>query len=138
MFTSHFYEKIFNGIDLLNHEIKFVLLDNTYYYQSSHQNISDISSYEISGFGYARQTLTNKTFTSTLDLTFFSFDPIQISASGGDLTPAYYALYDEDETNDPLICYGFCDVNSPSGITISDGQIFTLTPDPIFGFLSLQ
>ncbi len=93
--------------------------------QSAHETLSDITN-EVSGNGYARQTLGSVTWNEASGTVTFDFTDPVFSASGGSITARYFFIYDDTPTSpaDPLVCYGLLD-DSPADVVTTDGNTLT-------------
>lgn len=126
-FYDSFKEYLGDGtIDLDGDTFKVLLTSSAYTPNAgTHTTLTDITN-ELSGNGYARQTLTSVTWTEASGtVTFDSADP-QWTASGGSIVARYWVLYDDTPTSpaDPLIAYGLLD-NTPADVTTTDGNTLT-------------
>jgi len=93
---------------------------------STHTVLADITN-EVSGNGYARQTLTIVTSAQTGGTyTFDVSDPV-FTASGGSIVARYWVIYDDTTTSptDALVCYGLID-STPADVTTTDSNTLTL------------
>lgn len=100
---------------------KMILLANTYVPSQSHTILADITAHEVSGNGYARQTLT-ATFNRSTATTTFDISDATFSASGGDIDAYWYAIYNDTLASDPLVCYGRCRVDEDDSVKILNGS----------------
>ena len=95
--------------------------------RSTHEILTDITN-ELSGSGYARQTLTTTALTEPTTGTwmFNSDDPV-FTASGGSIVARWYWLFDDTPSGpvDPLCWYGLID-DTPADVTVTDGNTLTL------------
>lgn len=92
--------------------------------QSGHSTLSDITN-EVSGSGYARQTLASVTLNrSGAVLTLDFADPV-FPASGGDIVAYYWWIYNDTTASDYLVAYGLLD-NAPADVTITDTNSLTV------------
>lgn len=96
---------------------------------ANHIELSDITN-ELSGNGYARQTLANTGSEYSSGEGGFMvpyWDPVTFSASGGSWTAHYWVVYNDTRVGDSLICYGLID-NTAGGtdVTIADGESLTI------------
>jgi hypothetical protein len=95
--------------------------------RSTHETVSNITN-ELSGNGYARQTLASVALTEPTTGTwmFDSADPV-FTASGGSIVARYYWVFDDTPTSpaDPLCHYGLLDT-TPADVTATDGNTLTL------------
>lgn len=90
----------------------------------THSTISDITN-ELSGNGYAQQTLANQASGESGGTYTFDADDCVYTASGGSLVARYWVLYDDTLAGDPLVCYGLLDV-TPADVTATDGNDITV------------
>jgi hypothetical protein len=90
--------------------------------QATHTLLSDVTN-EVSGNGYARQTLTVTSTLSTNVLTFDFSDPV-FTATGGSIVARYWVIFDDTIANDPLVAYGLID-QTPADVTTTDGNTLT-------------
>lgn len=94
---------------------------------STHTDITDVTGSEVSGNGYARDTLAVTWVESGGTVTFDSDDGA-FTASGGSITARYAWIFDDTVTTptaDPLICYSLLD-NSPADVSVTDGNTLTV------------
>lgn len=114
-------------VDLDGDTFKVLLTTSAYTPDSeAHSVLTDITN-EVSGNGYARQTLTSVTWNrSTNTMTFDSADPV-FTASGGSIVARYWVIYDDTPVSpaDPLVAWGLID-NTPADVTVTDGNTLTL------------
>jgi len=92
----------------------------------THDFMDDITN-EVSGNGYARQTVTATWSATGSTVTLSLTDPV-FTASGGSIVARYWVLFVDagvgDSTN-PLIAYGLID-STPGDVTTSDGNTLTV------------
>ncbi len=95
--------------------------------KATHEILTSITN-EVSGNGYARQTLASVTLTEPVAGTwqFDSADAV-FTASGGSIVARYYWIYDDTPTSpaDPLFCYGALD-DTPADVTTTDTNTLTV------------
>ncbi len=95
--------------------------------RSTHEILTDVTN-EVSGSGYARQTLASVTLTEPTTGTwmFDSVDPV-FTASGGTITARWYWVFDDTPSGpvDPLCFYGNID-DTPADVVVTDGNTLTL------------
>jgi hypothetical protein len=95
--------------------------------QGTHEILTDITN-EVSGNGYARQTLASVTLTEPVAGTwqFDSADPV-FTASGGSITARWWWVFDDTPTSpaDPLLAYGLLD-DTPADVVTTDTNTLTL------------
>lgn len=133
--TNTLYDKVkeylMDGtIDLDDHTFIVLLTTNVYVPdKANHSVLADITG-EVSGSGYARQTLTGVQWVisggANGEMKFDADNP-QWSAVGGSITARYWVLYDDTPTTPlkPLIAYGLLDDTNQDVIT-TDGNTLTL------------
>ncbi len=94
---------------------------------ATHEVVANITN-EVTGSGYARQTLASVTLTEPVAGTwqFDSADAV-FSASGGSIVARYYWIFDDTPTSpaDPLFCYGALD-DTPADVTTTDTNTLTV------------
>lgn len=126
--TINFYQNWLDAMvedaDLASDTFKILLTTSSHTPNSStHTQLSDITN-ELSGNGYARQTLASVTSSqSGGTYTFDAADPT-FTASGGSWAFRNWHIYDDTLNNDILVAWGLCD-NTPDDITLDDGGTYT-------------
>ncbi len=94
---------------------------------ATHEALADITN-ELSGSGYARQTLTGVALTEPSAGTwrFDSNDPV-FTATGGSIVARYWWMFNDTATVplDMLMFYGFLD-NTPADVTTTDTNTLTM------------
>jgi hypothetical protein len=128
VFYDSWMQKLAEAVNLSSDSFIVGLTTSSYTPDAStHDEVADITN-EVSGNGYARQTLGSVTFSqSGGTATFDAADPV-FTASGGSIVARYYFIFDDDVTGDPLVCYGLLD-NTPADVTTTDGNTLTLNLD---------
>jgi hypothetical protein len=124
---NDFAEQHGKGVhQLASHTLKMLLCSSSYTFSAAHAVLADISA-ELSGSGYARQTLANKQWIEASGVGKLTFDNIQFSASGGNLTARRWVLFNDSVSDPlkPLICSGLIN-SADQDVTITDGNIITL------------
>lgn len=97
--------------------------------KTTHSLLAHITN-ELSGNGYARQTLTGVAVTPNSSpfaaIQAFDCDSPEFEADGGDLIARWWWIYDDTPTSpaDPLVCYGLLDA-TPTDVTTLDGNVLT-------------
>lgn len=95
--------------------------------KSTHEALADITN-EVTGSGYARETLTGVTHTEPVAGTwrFDAVDPI-FTAAGGSITAHYWWVFNDTATSplDMLCFYGFLDA-TPLDVVTTDTNTLTL------------
>lgn len=125
-FYQDFAEQMGKKVHNLNADtLKMLLVTSTYTFSAAHATLSDITN-EVSGNGYARQTLANVAYTETAGVGKLDFDDPVFTASGGAIVARRYVIYNDTPTSpaDPLICCGLID-NADANVTITDGNSLT-------------
>lgn len=114
-----------NTIDLDGDTFIMGLVTSTYTFSASHSTISDITN-ELSGSGYARDTLVASWVRSGGTVTFDSDDGV-FTASGGPITARRAFIFDDTPTSpaDPLVCSSLLD-NAPADVSVTDGNTLTI------------
>ncbi len=119
-------EKIAKSVDVSTDLFKMILCGVGYTPDlASDQILADVTS-EVSGNGYARQTLQGVSFNLSGGEAKFVSDPIVFSAVGGSITARRWVLFDESAASDPLVCCGLLD-SSGSDVVITDGNTLTIS-----------
>lgn len=93
--------------------------------QSAHTVLADITN-EVSGNGYARQTLGSVTSALSSNVLTFDFaDPV-FTASGGSIVARYWFIFDDTVASPtkPLVAYGLID-QTPADVTTTDTNTLT-------------
>lgn len=132
--TANWYDKALknlqNGaLDIDTDSLQVLLTTSTYTPDAAnHEFVSSITN-ELSGSGYARQTLSSVTLTEPSAGTWQldSADP-SFTASSGSLTARYWVLFSNAEATDAareLIAYGLID-STPGDVTATDGNSITI------------
>lgn len=123
---NHVSERLGDGgIDLDNNSFEVLLTTSSHTPLATHTTISDITN-EVTGNGYARQSLGSVTWNLTGNSAAFDFADPQFAASGGDIVARYWHV--RDTTNDLLIAWGLID-NTPADVTTTDGNTLDLEID---------
>lgn len=123
--TINFYnswkETIFESANM-GSDTFFVLLCTSSYSPnaSTHSLLSHITN-ELSGNGYARQTLSGISSSQSSGNYVFDAGNPEFTASGGPLTARYWVLVNDTLANDPLVCFGLLD-GTPADVTVPDGS----------------
>lgn len=114
-----------NGTDTL----KCMLLSSSWTPSQSGYSILSNLTGEVSGNGYARQTLSGVTWTRSGAVSTLTCNPITFSATGGDIPARYWAIYNDTVASPvkPLLLYGLID-NNDRDVTIRAGSTLVITP----------
>lgn len=125
------------GREMLNKNVKVTSTPDTYICglstssytpnANTHEALADITN-EVSGSGYARQTLANVTLSEPSNgvWRFNSDDPV-FTATGGSITARYWWIFNDTATSplDMLCFYGLID-NSVADVVTTDGNTLTM------------
>ena len=93
--------------------------------------LADIT--EISYTNLSSRAMTTTSSSQTTGTYKLILAPITLTASGAVATFRYFGIYDDTVSGDPLVCW--CDYGT--GITLSNGQTFIITPDQSNGLFSI-
>lgn len=142
--TINWYNKFFlhfpTVMNLATDEFVIGLCDNTYIPDAAqHEVVADVFG-ELSGNGYARQTLT-VSFTRSGQVAKFDFSDPTFSAVGGQLSARWYFIFNNTVAvpEKPLVCFGLLDQNNQDVVTDSGNDLmfsvpasgfFTIRPTP--------
>jgi len=124
-------EKLMDGtIDLDNDTFQVLLTTSAYTpNQATHDFVDDITN-EVTGNGYARQTLTSVQWVTSGgangQMKFDAANPVW-TASGGSIVARYWVLFKNtgSDATSPLMAYGLLD-DTPADVTTTDGNTLTL------------
>lgn len=108
---------------------KCILTTNAYTPNLEHEYVSDIVANELSGNGYARQSLTNVVLTRAAGVTKWDADNPEFLAVGGALTARYYHVAhvnEQTDSNSELVGYGVLDT-TPGDVVATVGNQITVT-----------
>lgn len=131
-FYNKFREVVAEDVNLSTDTFKLGLTTNSYSPNlTTHTVIGDITN-EVSGSGYARQTLASVSWAVSGTTATFSFAPVTFTASGGSIVARRFFVYDDTTSSDWLVCTGLLD-SADADVTITDGQTLTITV-PVDGF----
>ena len=126
---NFYYSWLDNLVEIVRNDtdtFKVLLTTSSYTpSQSTHTVLADIAN-ELSGNGYARQTLGSVSSSQSAGTYTFDFaDPV-FTASGGSLVARYWAIFDDTvgTPTKPLVCYGLID-STPANVTVTDGNTLT-------------
>jgi hypothetical protein len=125
-FYNSWKANMLHAANLSSDTFKMLLTTSTYSPSaSSHSVLADVTN-EVSGNGYARQTLGSVTSSQTSGTYTFDFaDPV-FTASGGSIVARYWVIYDDtvSSPSKPLVAYGLID-STPADVTTTDGNTLT-------------
>lgn len=136
VFYSSWLAKIASNYDTSGDTFKCILCSSSYVPSVAHTILTDITN-ELSGNGYARQTMTNVSFETVNGLLNLDADDIIFSAVGGSLVPKYWVVYDDTTATDEIVAYGLINIANTS-VTIADGENITLNFGAIGATLDLD
>ena len=94
--------------------------------------LADIT--QISYTNLSSRAMTTTSSSQTTGTYNLILAPITLTASGAVATFRYFGIYDDTVSGDPLVCW--CDYGT--GITLSSGQTFIITPDQSNGLFSVD
>lgn len=126
---NHTAVQLNQGVDLENDTLVMLLTTSAHTPSGAHTNEADIDN-EVSGNGYARQTLTGLAYSqealddATANDARFSANDAVFTADGGDIVSRYWHLL--DTTADVLLDWGLID-DQDVDVTVTDGNELTLT-----------
>lgn len=100
--------------------------------KAMHSLLADITG-EISGAGYARQTLGSVTFNESSGVARFDFSDPQFTASGGSWNVKYWVVFDATAAGSPLIAYGLVDAGG-GNVAVTDGNVLKFEVDAVAFF----
>lgn len=117
-----FVENLGNGSINIVDDVLMIMFTDSYTFSSSHEDLTDVSSYEITeenGYSSGGIILSNISFgyNETESNTLFDADNLSFIASGGSVGPITGAVLYSSE-NDKLIAY----IDFDEEITLSDEQ----------------
>ncbi|MCP4342121.1 MAG: hypothetical protein GY799_25365 [Desulfobulbaceae bacterium] len=119
-----FHHKIANGeIDLDTDEFLILLTTSTHTPAATDDYLDDIDN-EVTGNGYARETLASVTWTETGGVATFDFTDPTWTASGGSIVARNWHMVDNTPVGDgakPLCFWGLLD-DSVADVTITNGN----------------
>lgn len=97
--------------------------------QENDDLLADIVAHEISGSGYARQTLTGVSWSRSGSVSTFTFSPVTFTASGGSITARRWAIFDDTVTaiTDPVVAWGLLRSDG-NDLVIPSGQSAIVRP----------
>lgn len=128
VFYESFAKSGHEGMNLGSDTLKVLLTTSSYTpAAATHETLSDITN-EVSGSGYARQTLGTVTHTETGGVATLDSADVEFTASGGSITARYWVLYNDTSSSDELIAYGLLD-NTPADVVTADGDTLTVAPN---------
>jgi len=128
--TIQFYhswkEQIGKTANLGSDTFKILLTTSLYVPDlANHSVLADITN-EVSGNGYARQTLGSVIFNQSGGVAKFDFaDPV-FTASGGNIVSRRWIIFDDTVASPvkPLVCVGLLD-SADQDVTVFDGNTLT-------------
>lgn len=102
--------KLFANKEVTFTTLKLMLLNNSASFNAAHTAISSLSSNEVSGNGWTAGgiTLANVAVTTvTTNDAMLDADDVSVTASGGDIGPAYAAVLYDSTSSKPLAYIDF-------------------------------
>jgi hypothetical protein len=125
-------------INLSTDSFQVGLLSSSYVPDNANDAVlADITN-EISGNGYARQTVSNVSLTLNAGVVTFDFDDVVFTASGGSIQARWFFVFDNTVTtpNKPLVGYGLLNDNVLD-VVVTPGNELTLEINTS-GFLNIS
>lgn len=125
--VEHMFTGSIDLSDIVADVFKCLLLTNSYTPSVSHEHISDLTN-EVTGSGYARQSLTGVSLTRSGGVVSWGADNPGFLAVGGAITARYYALAHvagQTDANSELLGYGLLDT-TPGDVVASVTNIITV------------
>jgi hypothetical protein len=127
---NNFITEMWAGSDfgaIQSDDLIMLLTTSSYTFSAAHSVLADITN-EVSGSGYARQTLANVSIDDTNGVITLSCDDIEFGpASGGSITARRWVLFDDDTTGDKLIASGLLD-DTPADVVATEGNKIIIQP----------
>lgn len=127
----HVKEYLMDGtIDLDTDTFQVLLASASYTPDAALHNFVDDVTNEVSGNGYARQTLSNVQWTTSgganRQMKFDADNPVW-TAAGGAINANWWVLFKNtgSDATSPLIAYGLLD-DTPAPVITTDGNTLTL------------
>ncbi len=122
------------GVNLTSGTVKVMLMKTTYTFNPDHNVVADISSHEVSGTNYARQTVSGKTVTqdNTNDRAVYTNDAVVFNnITVGTFNGAVLYVHVTNDNDSPLIAYYNFDTQTASASNV------TLTPSVNEGMVQI-
>lgn len=132
VFYDSFAEQIGKAANLGSDSFKMLLTTSSYTPNvATHSVLADVTN-EVSGGGYARQTLSGVTFNQVNGDAYFDFNDVVFPATGAGFTAYRFVIYDDSVASPtkPLVCSGLLDI-TPAAVTVTNGNSITFQPDPL-------
>lgn len=124
-FYDSWYDAVAKDVNLSTDTFKMGLVTSTYTPNAStHNDYPDITN-EVSGNGYAQQTLASVTFTRSGAVATFDFANPVFTASGGSIVARRFFIYDDTTTTKYLVGYGLLN-NADADVTTTTGNTLTV------------
>ena len=134
--ASNFYNngllKLLNGsINYTSDNIALLVVDNTYTFDRTDEFVSDLTG-EVSGSGYSRQSLANKTVTLNATTNTIVFDCDNVSYTAITTSSALSAgiVYDDTGVDSTSSLIGFFDM--PETTTNASDVAIIVSPSGLF------
>ena len=111
------------------------LLTADYVPNEDHDQLPDVTPFEVQGAGYSRQPALAAELVNELQgnrrFIRFSFDPVTFTASGGTLLPKYWFAFNNTDPGNPLIAWGQIDVSQDDPLAVLDGKLIKVVPNDL-------
>lgn len=123
-FYNDFAEQLTKGVHNSGDTYKMGLVTSSYTFSAAHTILTDITN-EVSGNGYARQTLSVSISEASGVATWDFTDPVFV-ASGGNWTARRWFIFNDSATSpaDALVCSGLIN-SADADVTVTDGNDLT-------------
>ncbi len=112
-----------NTIDMDNDNFEMRLYTSASNIQDTAVGDATTATNEVSGNGYASDTLVT-TWTRVTGTVTWDSDDGAFTASGGSITARAAAVIDTTTTPDQVVCHSLLD-NTPEDVTVTDGNTLT-------------
>jgi hypothetical protein len=122
-FYNSFKERMVEDMNLGSDTFIIGLVTSSYTFSAAHTQLSDITN-EVSGNGYARQTLGSVTSSQSGGTYTFDFANPVFTASGGSITARRYFIFNNTLSGDPLVCSGLLN-NADADVETTNGNTLT-------------
>lgn len=113
-----------NTIDMDNDSFEMRLYTSASNIATTSVGDATTATNELSGNGYAADTLVT-TWTRSGGTVTFDSDNALFTASGGSITARYAAIIDTTTTPDEVVAHSLLD-NTPADVTVTDGNTLTV------------
>lgn len=126
--------KLFANKEVTFTTLKLMLLNSSGAFNAAHTAISSVSANEVSGNGWAAggPTLANVAVTTvTTNDAMLDADDVSVTASGGDIGPASFAVLYDSTSSKPL---AFIDFGGAKQAGVGTPLLFQWATTGIFGW----